>query len=72
MALLTWGVNVTRSERYICIYSESTLSDEQRCADASKPDKFQLIAERKPDFKYLADHLGGRWGDSQNQLERPN
>ena len=55
------GVNVTRSERYICIYSESTLSDEQRCADASKPDKFQLIAERKPDFKYLADHLGGRW-----------
>ncbi|MDY0108029.1 MAG: hypothetical protein RBS27_15235, partial [Giesbergeria sp.] len=55
------GVGVTRSERYICIYAESTLSDEQRCADANKPDDFQRIAERQPDFKYTADHLGGRW-----------
>ena len=54
-------VGLTRSERYVCIYLESTLSDEQRCADASKPDDFKLIAERMPDFKYKADHLAGRW-----------
>ena len=55
------GVGLTRSERYLCIFLESTLSDEQRCADASNPKSFQPIAERRPDFKYRADHLDGRW-----------
>lgn len=54
-------VGLTRSERYICIYLESTLSDEQRCAEASQPDEFKLIAERRPDFKYRAVHLAERW-----------
>ncbi|MBL0225125.1 MAG: S9 family peptidase [Geobacteraceae bacterium] len=54
-------VALTRSENYICIYLESTLSDEQRCADVNKPGEFKLIAERRRDFKYQADHLDGRW-----------
>lgn len=54
-------VALTRSERHLCIYLESTLSDEQRCADARQPDDFRLIAQRRPDFKYKADHLAGRW-----------
>ncbi len=54
-------VSLSRSEEYICIYLESTLSDEQRCADVNNPGLFKLIAERKPDFKYQANHLDGRW-----------
>ncbi len=55
------SVGLTRSESYICIYLESTLSDEQRCADVNNPGVFKLIAERKRDFKYRANHLDGRW-----------
>ncbi len=55
------AVGLTRSESYICIYLESTLSDEQRCADVNNPGVFKLIAERKRDFKYRANHLDGRW-----------
>jgi len=54
-------VGLTRSENYICIYLESTLSDEQRCADVNNPGTFKLLAGRKRDFKYHADHLDGRW-----------
>lgn len=54
-------VGLTRSEQYICIYLESTLSDEQRCADVNNPDLFKLIAERRSNFKYQANHLDGRW-----------
>jgi len=54
-------VGLTRSENYICIYLESTLSDEQRCADVNNPGTFKLLAGRKSDFKYHADHLDGRW-----------
>ncbi len=54
-------VGLTRSENYICIYLESTLSDEQRCADVNKPGDFKLIAGRRSDVKYHADHLDGRW-----------
>lgn len=54
-------VGLSRSEEYICIYLESTLSDEQRCADVNNPGEFKLIAERRSDFKYQADHLDGRW-----------
>ncbi len=54
-------VGLTRSENHICVYLDSTLSDEQRCADASNPAEFKLIAERRRDFKYQADHLDGRW-----------
>lgn len=54
-------IGLTRSEEYICIYLESTLSDEQRCADVNNPNEFKLVAERKRNFKYRADHLDGRW-----------
>jgi oligopeptidase B len=54
-------VGLTRSENYICIYLESTLSDEQRCADVNNPGTFKLLAGRKSDFKYHADHLDGHW-----------
>lgn len=54
-------VGLTRSEDYVCIYLDSTLSTEQRCADADNPGEFRLIAERRRDFEYIADHLAGRW-----------
>ncbi len=54
-------VGLTRSEAYVCIYLESTLSNEQRCADVDNPGEFRLIAERRRDFKYQADHLARRW-----------
>ncbi|MCK9364505.1 MAG: S9 family peptidase [Syntrophales bacterium] len=54
-------VGLTRSEAYICIYLESTLSTEQRCANANNPGEFKLIAGRTRDFEYKADHLAGRW-----------
>jgi len=54
-------VSLTRSEDYICIYLESTQSDEQRCADVNNPGEFKLIAGRGSDFKYHAEHLDSRW-----------
>ena len=55
------GVFSTRSEDYICIVVQSTVSNEQRCADADAPSEFQLIAVRARDFEYFANHLGDRW-----------
>ncbi len=55
------GVISTRSEDYICIIVQSTVSNEQRCADADAPSEFKLIAARARDFEYFADHLGDRW-----------
>lgn len=55
------GVAQTTSQQFVCIYLQSTISNEQRCANRSAPDNFQLIAERERDFEYLADHLNGRW-----------
>ncbi|MFO7982647.1 MAG: S9 family peptidase [Desulfuromonadales bacterium] len=55
------GVELTRSEEYVCIYLESTVSNEQRCAASDDPAEFKLIAERERNFEYTADHLDGRW-----------
>ena len=55
------GLSRTRSEKYICITVESTVSSEQRCALADNPVEFAVIAERQRDFEYSADHLDGRW-----------
>jgi oligopeptidase B len=55
------GISRTCSEQYICITVQSTVSSEQRCAPASKPSEFAVIAKRERDFEYLADHLNGRW-----------
>lgn len=55
------GIGRTRSERYICITVESTVSSEQRCTPAACPGEFTVIAPRARDFEYSADHLDGRW-----------
>jgi len=55
------GIGRTRSDQYICISLESTVSSEQRCTSAAKPGKFDVLAPRQRDFEYDADHLDGRW-----------
>lgn len=55
------GVGKTRSEQYICIGVQSTVSSEARCTDASTPGEFRVIAARERDVEYSADHLDGRW-----------
>lgn len=55
------GVGITRSEKYLCIVVQSTVSSETRCTVRSAPGEFKLIAPRQRDFEYDADHLGDRW-----------
>jgi oligopeptidase B len=51
----------TRSDKYLCITSDSTVSTVVRCTPAAAPGAFAVIAPRQRDFEYQADHLGGRW-----------
>jgi len=52
-------VGKTKSEAYIVICSESTLSSECRFIDASKPcDEFVVFQKRMPDVLYGIDHYG--------------
>ena len=55
------GLSTTRSEKYICIDLSSTVSDESRCTEAATPGEFKVLAPRRRDFEYTADHLGSRW-----------
>jgi len=55
------GLMRTRSEKYICIVLQSTVSNEQRCALAADPVAFAVISPREREFRYTADHLDGRW-----------
>lgn len=55
------GIGRTTSDKYICISLDSTVSTEQRCTLAAKPEKFDVLAPRQRDFEYSADHLDGRW-----------
>ena len=55
------GVGRTSDDKYICIYEQSTVSNEQRCTSAAKPGKFAVLAPREREFRYGADHVGGRW-----------
>ncbi|MBA3811560.1 MAG: S9 family peptidase [Caulobacteraceae bacterium] len=55
------GLTRSRSDKYICILLESTVSSEQRCAPARAPKLFAILAPRRRDFLYQADHLDGRW-----------
>ena len=55
------GVLRTRSDAWLCIYVQSTVSSEQRCADADDPRQFRVLAARERDIEYRADHLDGRW-----------
>lgn len=55
------GIDRSRDDKYICIGVESTVSSEMRCAPASNPEKFTVLAPRERDVEYQADHLDGRW-----------
>jgi oligopeptidase B len=51
----------TRSDDYLCIHVESTVSSESRCTSARAPGEFRVLAPRQRDFEYQADHHAGRW-----------
>ena len=55
------SIGRTTDDRYVCIAVQSTVSDEQRCAPVTMPTAFTVVAPRKREFRYAADHLGGRW-----------
>ncbi|WP_119717066.1 S9 family peptidase [Cognatilysobacter tabacisoli] len=55
------GIGRTRDDRFICIGVDSTVSSEARCAPASDPREFTVLAPRERDVEYSADHFGGRW-----------
>ena len=55
------GVSRTADDRYICIFLQSTVSNEERCTSAAKPGAFVVLAPREREFRYSADHVGNRW-----------
>ena len=55
------GVGRTSDEKFVCIYEEATVSNEQRCTSAANPGKWTVIAPREREFLYSADHVGNRW-----------
>jgi oligopeptidase B len=55
------GISRTRDDRFICIGVSSTVSDELRCTPAAAPGEFAVLAPRRRDVEYDADHHGGRW-----------
>ncbi len=55
------GIARTADDRFVCITVASTVSDEQRCAPAANPTRFTVLAPRAREFRYEADHQGGRW-----------
>ena len=65
------GLGRTSDGKYICIFEQSTVSDEQRCTSAAAPGQFAVIAPRQRDFRYIADHVGSRWVIRTN-LGAPN
>ncbi|MCX7042323.1 MAG: S9 family peptidase [Gammaproteobacteria bacterium] len=65
------GIKRTRSDKFICIVVDSTVSTEVRCTPAANPGTFTVIAPRQRDFEYQADHLGDRWVIRTN-LDAPN
>ena len=55
-------VGTTKDGRYLYIHSESTVSSEQRYANASDPRlEFRVLLPRERDHEYQADHFEGRW-----------
>lgn len=55
------GVGRTADDKYICIFEQATVSNEQRCTSAAKPGEWTVIAPRERDFRYQANHVGNRW-----------
>ena len=52
-------VHKTKSEKYILIHSESTISSEVRFVPADQPTAaFQILQARIPHLEYAADHYG--------------
>lgn len=52
-------VHKSKTEEYIFIHSESTISSEMRFLKAEDPEgEFQLLQERTPYLEYAADHFG--------------
>jgi oligopeptidase B len=55
------GLQRTRSDKYLCIVEQSTVTNEQRCASADNPVEFKVLIPRLRDHQFSADHLNGRW-----------
>jgi len=55
------GVGRTSDDQFICVFLQSTVSNEQRCTSAARPGEFTLIAPREREFLYSADHIGDHW-----------
>ena len=55
------GIGRTADDKFICVTVEATVSSEQRCAPASAPETFTVVAPRTRDHLYSADHVGKRW-----------
>lgn len=53
----TCHVHKSKSEAYLFIHSESTISSEMRFLEAKNPSgEFQILQSRKPHLEYAADH----------------
>ena len=55
------GVGRTSDDKYICIFLQSTVSNEERCTSAASPGEWSVVAPREREFRYNADHVGNRW-----------
>jgi oligopeptidase B len=56
------AVTVSKDERYILIFSQSTVATEWRYAAADDPSlTFRVFLPRERDHEYYIDHLDGRW-----------
>ncbi|WBH17539.1 S9 family peptidase [Sphingomonas radiodurans] len=56
------GIRRTSDDKFICVVVQSTVSDEERCAPAARsPIAFEVLALRKRDLRYEADHMDGHW-----------
>ncbi len=55
------GLDRTKSDKFICVSVQSTVSAEVSCTSAANPGIFAVVAPRQRDFLYQADHLNGGW-----------
>jgi len=56
------SVALTKDERYLLIFAQSTVSTEWRYALADDPSlNFRVFLPRERDHEYYIDHLDGRW-----------
>lgn len=64
-------IHKTKSEKYLLIHSESTISSEIWFLEANDPNgKFQLIQKRIPHLEYAADHSEGHfWIRTNNNAQ---